>query len=292
MQGVFAEHVPRSLARAMSDPTNGAISVERREGMAVVTMRRAPVNGLTPAFVAELDGVRRQLEADGVAAAVLESGVAGTFCAGADATWVAQRTDALGPDAFVAEFEAFTGALTTLAHAMRDGPVLWIAAIGGHCVAGGLELALACDVRICAAEGITFSFPELRMFGASPTGAGALQELVRAAGRSRTLLLVTTGERFGPEQAQAWRLVDEVVPSDALAERGRALATTIAAAPVADAIAQLKAALRGADLPLDDARALDRTTFVEQLHGPAFAAGLDAFARRFGRSTSPSKGKT
>ncbi|MEA2689754.1 MAG: Enoyl-CoA hydratase/isomerase, partial [Candidatus Eremiobacteraeota bacterium] len=103
------------------------ISVERRDGAAIVTMRRAPVNGLTPAFVAELDGVRRELEADGVGAAVLRSGLDTTFCAGADATWVAQGVSDAGAAAFVAEFETLTARLTALAHAMHDGPILWIA---------------------------------------------------------------------------------------------------------------------------------------------------------------------
>ncbi len=266
------------------------ISVERANGAAIVTMQRPPVNGLTPAFVSELDAVRVALEAEGVGAAVLASGVEGTFCAGADATWVSEGTARSGASAFVAEFEAFTGALTRLAHAMHDGPVLWIAAIGGHAVAGGFELAMACDLRICAESGVTFAFPELRMFGASPTGGGALQYVARAAGRSRTIALVTSGERFGPKEALAWRLVDDVVPSETLAQSVRERAAAIGAPPTAGAIAQLKAALRGADLPVDDARRLDRAVFVEQLHGPAFPAGLDAFARRFGRNASHSKG--
>lgn len=285
MRGVFA-------FCAWNLPVTGNLRVERRDGAAIVTMERAPVNGLTPDFVAELDATRRTLEAEGIGAAILASGAAGTFCAGADAAWVAAgAAGAGGSEAFVAEFERFTGELTALAHAMHDGPILWIAAIGGHCIAGGLELAMACDLRVCAAEGVTFAFPELRMFGASPTGAGALQEVARAAGRSRTIALVTSGERFGPAEALAWRLVDEVVPASELAERAFTRAKTIAAAPVAGAILQLKAALRGADLPPDDARALDRRVFLEQLHGPAFPAGLDAFARRFGRGAS-SKGKS
>ncbi|GAC1408409.1 MAG: enoyl-CoA hydratase-related protein [Candidatus Velthaea sp.] len=269
------------------------IDVERRDRVATVTLQRPPINGLTPELVAELDRLRAELETDeSVGAVVLQSGLESTFSAGADATWIAQRCADIGAEAFVPEFEAFTADLTAFAHAVHDSRVVWIAAIGGHCIAGGLELALACDMRVCAQTGVRFALPELGMFGAAPTGGGALQYLVRAAGRSRTMHLIVTGERFEPAAALEWRLVDEVVPRENLSERASSLATSAARPAVSQAMSGVKAALRGSDMPLDDARALDRTRFVNSVRAPAFARGLREFAQKFGRKAAgPTEGR-
>jgi enoyl-CoA hydratase len=268
----------------------GRIEVTQRERVAIVTMNAAPVNGLTPEFARELDAVRVQLRADAnVGAVVLASGNPATFCAGADASWVAERSAAIGVEAFTGEFERFTGELTTLAHAIYDGPQVWIAAIDGHCVAGGLELALACDIRIAAAEGVRFALPELGMFGAAPTGAGALQVLVRVAGRSRALMLVATGAAFAPIDALAWRIVDELAPHGGVLDRASAVAELIARPAVAGAIAGVKEALRASDVPLDEARRRDRDIFVKQLHAGPFADGLAQFAQRFGSGVKGTK---
>jgi enoyl-CoA hydratase len=259
------------------------VRAEVTGGTALVALERPPVNGLAPALVAELDRVRAALEADpAVGAAILTSDLPGTFCAGADASWVAEGCRRDGAARFVDEFRRFTAELTGLCHALEDGRVVWIAAINGHCVAGGLELAMACDLRLVADAPIRFALPELPMFGAVPSGGGALQPLLRAVGRARALRLVATGEPFGPADALAWGLVEEVTPADELLARARALAEQVARPPVRAGIPGFKAAAAAAYLPLSEARRVDRELFEAQIGTPTFVAGLEEFARRFG----------
>jgi enoyl-CoA hydratase len=169
------------------------------------------------------------------------------FCAGADIT----------------EFEPPTSGLA--ARALRQGTT-WIdvlaqarkptvAAIHGSCLGGGLEIALACDIRI-AAQGATFGLPEVRL--AIIPGAGGTQRLPRAVGLSNALRLILTGEGINAETALRMGLVSEVVPADELGSRAAELAALIARhAP--QAVTYAKEAVRqGSELPMADGLRLER----------------------------------
>ena len=111
-----------------------------------------------------------------------------------------------------------------------------IAALNGFTLGGGLELALACDLRV-AAEGVQLGTPEVRI-GTVP-GWGGTQRLPRLVGVARAKQLVFTGERVSAEQAERWGLVNEVVARDNLLPRCREIAESIAAnAPVAVQLAK------------------------------------------------------
>ena len=106
-----------------------------------------------------------------------------------------------------------------------------IAVLNGYTFGGGLELALAADLRL-AAEGVQLSFPEVKL-GIIP-GWGGTQRLAQLIGPSRAKQMIFSGERVAAEQAETWGLVNEVTPADQLAERALELAETIAAnGPVA-----------------------------------------------------------
>ena len=106
-----------------------------------------------------------------------------------------------------------------------------IAVLNGYTFGGGLELALAADLRL-AAEGVQLSFPEVKL-GIIP-GWGGTQRLAQLIGPSRAKQMIFSGERVAGEQAETWGLVNEVIPADQLAERALELAETIAAnGPVA-----------------------------------------------------------
>jgi enoyl-CoA hydratase len=111
-----------------------------------------------------------------------------------------------------------------------------IAALNGYTFGGGLELALACDIRI-AADGIELGSPEVKI-GTVP-GWGGTQRLTRLIGVARAKQLVFTGGRIDAIRAEAWGLVNEVVPRDQLASRARELTNEIAAnAPISVQIAK------------------------------------------------------
>jgi enoyl-CoA hydratase/carnithine racemase len=185
--------------------------------------------------------------------AVVVRGAAGTFCAGADiADWVAPsgplaaELSRLGRDAFAA--------LAAL-------PVPSVALIEGIAVGGGLELALACDVRIAAQDAL-IGFPELRL-GNLPAWGG-LARLVGIAGLGPVRHLLLTGDLVDGNRAAALGVVTTVAPA---ADLGAALARVVdgftACEPTALALAKQVLAGFGSDLPLEPAIA-------------SYTAGLDS----------------
>jgi enoyl-CoA hydratase/carnithine racemase len=130
-----------------------------------------------------------------------------------------------------------------------------VAAIHGYCLGGGLEIALACDIRI-AADSAVFGLPEASL--AIIPGAGGTQRLPRVVGLSNALRLTLTGERIEAAAALRVGLVSEVVPADELSLRTAELAARIARyAP--QAVAYAKEAIRsGSELPLADGLRLER----------------------------------
>jgi enoyl-CoA hydratase len=149
-----------------------------------------------------------------------------------------------------------------------------IAAINGVCLGGGLELALACDLRI-AARHARFGQPEVAI-GLIP-GGGATQMLPRIVGMGAALRLVLTGEPVGAEEALRIGLVHEVVDEYALQDRALAIAGGIAErAPLA--VQAAKEATRAAlDLPLEEGRALEAALFERCFASEDRTEGVSAF---------------
>jgi enoyl-CoA hydratase len=180
------------------------------------------------------------------------------FCAGADL----KALETLDPGA-----PAGPMGFTRLAPAKPA-----IAAIAGWCVAGGLELALWCDLRV-AAEGARFACLE-RRWGV-PLIDGGTQRLPRVVGRGRALDLILTGRTVEAEEAQAIGLVTEVVSAGRHVARALELAEAIAAFPPEAMLADREAAHAALGLPLADGLALEA-----RLGSRAIGAALEG-ARRF-----------
>jgi len=157
-----------------------------------------------------------------------------------------------------------------------------IAAISGWCLAGGLELALWCDLRI-AATGSTLGLPE-RRWGV-PLIDGGTQRLPRVVGLGRALDLILTGRMVGADEALAMGLVNEVVPAGRHVERALELAQAIGGFPQETMLADRSAAIVGLDLPLDEGLALEAGA------GPAVyeaaVRGAARFASGQGRHGAP-----
>jgi enoyl-CoA hydratase/carnithine racemase len=188
--------------------------------VATITLDRAEkLNALTMAMLERLEAACGAIDADESVRAVIVASASGkAFCAGADIVeW--------GP----------LGGLGMWQRWIRDGHRVFdrlarlrqptIAAIGGIAYGGGLELALACDLRI-AAEGARFAFPEVTI-GAVPGWAGS-QRLPRVIGPGRAKQMILAGEPVDAATAAAWGLVNEVVPAGRLADRALELARRIA----------------------------------------------------------------
>jgi enoyl-CoA hydratase len=238
------------------------VRYERVGAAAVITIdrphRRNAVDGPTAERL--LEGVEA-FEADDGARVLVLTGAGGvSFCAGAD----------------LKALDTYAGRLE-----LPDGPMGFtrrtptkptIAAIGGWCLAGGLELALWCDLRV-AAEGSTLGFPE-RRWGV-PLIDGGTQRLPRIVGMGRALDMILTGRLVGTDEALAMGLLTEVVPAGEHLARALEMAEGLAAFPQETMLADRRAALEGIGRPLADGLALEAQA------GPAVFADAIAGAARF-----------
>jgi enoyl-CoA hydratase len=175
------------------------------------------------------------------------------------------------------------GADLTALHTLRDrdaGPLGFtrlhspkptIAAVTGYCVAGGLELALWCDLRVAGASA-TFGCFE-RRWGV-PLVDGGTQRLPRVVGLGRALELILLGRAVRADEALALGLVNRVVPDDQVLAAALEWAELIAGFPQQTLLADREAAIRGSGLPLDQGLALER-----QLGWATVAIGLEGAAR-------------
>lgn len=211
--------------------------------LAVATLARGPVNAIDEAWVERLDQALDAVEhAAGVACLLLRSSER-AFCAGADLALMRSRFASLEGRA---QMVAFVRRLQRAYARLERLPQATIAEIGGAAMGGGLELALACDLRIAADEA-SLGLPEARL-GLLP-GAGGTQRLTRIVGEALAKRLILRGEVLKGREAAALGLVHWAVPGAELASRARALAAELTALPP-EAIAACKRCIRA---PLEGA---------------------------------------
>ncbi|MFA9430268.1 enoyl-CoA hydratase/isomerase family protein [Egicoccus sp. AB-alg2] len=248
-----------------------AVTAKTEDRIGWITLDRPPANSYDRAFVEELGAAIDQLaEDDEARVVVVRSSSDKFFSAGADVKNFADGDPDTNND------------MVRLAHRVFDRfaaiPKLSIAAINGHALGGGYEIALACDVRIAAEGRYRIGLPEVTL-GLLP-GTGGTQRLPRLIGRGRALLLMATGTSVTPDEAERLGMVDRLVPAEQLDEHVREVATTIAfGAPLAIA-ATKRAVHEGADRPLHEALQVE----LEQL-APLFAShdareGMAAFLEK------------
>ncbi len=186
-----------------------------------------PVNTLTPTLSADLDAVLDRVESDpGIVALVIGSAKPDMFLAGADLRWLLEVRRA-GTIAEVLT-EAQAGFLRLERLATEHGKPV-VAAIHGPCLGGGLELALACSIRIASNdEGVTrLGLPEIQL-GLIPA-LGGTQRLPRLIGIAAALDLILAGKRIRPRKARKLGLADEICPSEVLLDVARTRAREAAA---------------------------------------------------------------
>jgi enoyl-CoA hydratase len=197
------------------------------------------------------------------AAAVLTGAGDVAFCAGADL----KAIDSFGPRLGLPD--------GPLGFTRRTPPKPTIAAISGWCLAGGLELALWCDMRI-AAEGSTLGFTE-RRFGV-PLIDGGTQRLPRIVGLGRALDIILTGRLVPAEEALAIGLVTQIVPSGRHLDRALEIAEALARFPQETMLADRRAAIEGIGMTFEEglrfeASAALETFEIAQRGAARFAAG-------------------
>ena len=230
-----------------------SLQITREAGVACLTLNRPDKrNAIDDATRTALIEAFARFEDDIAARVVILTGAGTAFCAGVD---LATPGNVPVHSSIAASPIVTRPRLTAPLDAFTK-PV--IAALNGVAVGGGLELALACDLRI-AATGARFGFPEVRI-GSLP-GSGGTQRLVGVVGRSLAAQMLFTGEPITAEQALASGLVSELHAPDALMGRAFALAKIIAENAPLSLMAIRKALRAATDLPLAAGFELERSLY-------------------------------
>jgi len=245
--------------------SSSEVRYERRGAAAVLTIDRPARRNAIDAAAAS--GLRQGLEAfeadEGARVLVLTGAGGEAFCAGADLKAIdLDVDDPAGP--------------LGISRLTPSKPT--IAAVDGWCLAGGLELALWCDLRIATPQSVFGCFE--RRWGV-PLVDGGTQRLPRVVGMGRALDLILTGRAVEAEEAERIGLVNEVTAPGAQLERSLELAERLAAFPQETMLSDRRAALEGAGLPLTEGLELERRVGREVLD--VAARGAARFAAGEGR---------
>src|SRR3989442_12442469 len=184
---------------------NSLVEYRIDEGVAILTLNDPPANTYSYEMMQQLDARILEARMDEAVQVVIITGAGGKFfCAGANIQMLNEVTP---------EFKYYfcLHANETLAR-LEQTPKLVIAAINGHCVGGGLEVAMAADLRIARRNAGKMGLPEVSL-GVLP-GTGGTQRLPRLVGKSRGIELMATGELFGFEKGRDLGLVNQIFDAE------------------------------------------------------------------------------
>jgi enoyl-CoA hydratase/carnithine racemase len=208
------------------------------DAVATATLARPPVNAIDEEWIARLVEVVQAAEAHGARALLIRSSQR-TFSAGADLALMRSRFDS---EAGRGKMVAFVREMQRAYARVESSPLVSVAEIGGAAMGGGLELALACDFRIAAAEA-KLGLPEARL-GLLP-GAGGTQRLARLCGEATAKRLILGAEVVDGAEAARLGIVQWAVPEAEVICFARRVAQDVAALP-AESLAACKRCIRAA----------------------------------------------
>jgi len=243
--------------------------VETRGRVGLVTLNRPEaLNALHDGLMDELGEVLLAFDADEAIGAIVLTGSAKAFAAGADITAMKDYTfhDVVRDNFITRNWET-----------MRRVRKPVIAAVAGYALGGGAELAMACDI-IIAADTARFGQPEIKI-GIIP-GAGGTQRLPRAVGKAKAMDLVLTGRMMDAQEAERAGLVSRVVPADKLLDEALAAAGVIASYSLPSVILAKEALNRAYESPLAEGMVFERRLFHALFGTADQKEGMAAFLER------------
>jgi enoyl-CoA hydratase len=241
---------------------------ERRGRVALVTLDRPQaLNALNAALIASLGRALADVDADPDLSCTVITGSERAFAAGADIKEMAGLS-------FIEAWRSdFTAALERVAAARK--PV--IAAVAGHCLGGGAELAMQCDI-IIAADNARFAQPEITL-GIMP-GMGGTQRLPRAVGKAKAMDMILTGRTIDAAEAERAGLVSRVVPAADLLAEAIAVAGVIAGYSLPAVMMAKEAVNRAFETPLAEGLRFERRVFQAMFATADQKEGMAAFIAR------------
>lgn len=249
------------------------VQYEIRDGVAVITLNDPPANTYSYQMMQQLDACILEARMDDSVQVILITGAGEKFfCAGANIQMLGQVTP---------EFKYYfcLHANETLCR-LEQTPKLVIAAINGHCVGGGLEVAMAADIRVARRGAGKMGLPEVSL-GVLP-GTGGTQRLARLVGKSKAIELMATGELFDFENGESLGLVNRIFDANdgtdfmsQVLEYARQFTTPDKASR---AVGRIKRAVQtGAEIPFESALARKRELQQQLFQSEDAKKGLEAY---------------
>lgn len=248
-----------------------AIDLEQTNGVGIVTLNYPPANAYDTDRLHELADVITKIRGDdSIRVIVVRSALEKFFSAGADISVLKTSNNSAFANLLVIAHET----MDMIAHT----PKIFIAAVAGHCIGGGLELALACDLRFGAEGKYGIGLGEINL-GLNPA-MGGTQRLPRLIQRSRALHLMVTGETLKPEVAHQWGILDRLFPADTFWNDVLAYAEKLAKGPsLAQGYAKLSLN-QGLESSLAEGLSLERAHQNLLFKSEDAAEGLKAFLEK------------
>jgi enoyl-CoA hydratase/carnithine racemase len=268
-----------SLQSTLSAPValaNGKVTYQAGQGLALITLCNPPANGYSVEMMRDLDeAILRARFDDAVQVIVLAGAGEKFFCAGADISMLNRLTP-------TQKYYFCLHANETLQRLERT-PKLVIAALSGHCVGGGLEIALAADLRLARRGSGKCGLPEVAL-GVLP-GTGGTQRLARLVGRAKAIELMVSGRTFDYDDALALGIVTEVrdgADDAAFLELALMHAKSFTTPErAAMSVGHIKAAVHGGvDLSLDAGLALERELQAKLFASSDAKEGIAAYVEK------------
>jgi enoyl-CoA hydratase len=235
-----------------------------------VTLNRPKaLNALCTPLITELNAALLDFDKSHSIGAIVLTGGQKAFAAGAD---IKEMSTLTFSEAYTTSFIESWSSFTTLV----KKPI--IAAVSGHALGGGCELALMCDILYCT-EGANFGQPEIKL-GTIP-GAGGSQRLTRAVGKAKAMELILTGKSFSGKEAEEWGVAARTFADyDALMEASLKTAETIASYSKVAVIGAKEVVNKSQDLPLRDGIEYERRVFHGIFGSEDQKIGMKAFAEK------------
>jgi enoyl-CoA hydratase/carnithine racemase len=263
----------------MSSPTEAPapklIDYSVRDGVATIALSHPPANTYSHAMMLQLDAAVLAARFDDAVHVLLVTGAGEKFfCAGADIADLQTMTPQF-------KYNFCLHANETLLR-LEQTPKLVIAAINGHCVGGGLEVAMAADLRIARRGGGKIGLPEVNL-GVLP-GTGGTQRLARLVGKSKAIEMMATGENLAFERAVELGLVNQVIDADAAGFAAQAFEYARGFTPphkASFAVGRIKRAVQtGWEIGLEQGLALERELQQQLFQSSDAVEGMAAFSER------------
>ncbi len=252
------------------------VTYEVRDGIAILSLTDPPANTYTYEMMQDLDTCILRARMDNDVGVILLTGTGQKFfCAGANIGML----NSVDP---TFKYYFCLHANETL-NRLEHTPKLTIAALNGHTVGGGLEIAMACDLRIAKKDGGQVGLPEINL-GVLP-GTGGTQRMARMVGKSKAIELMVTGETFGFDRAHELGLVNRIYDAesaedflDQVLEFARSFTTPDRASKAVGAIK--RAVQSGAEVPFESSLAIERELQQQLFQSEDAKEGLAAYIEK------------